>query len=336
MEEPFYNIRQAKPGDAAAIVRLFREIYGEAYPHADMYCEEALQESIRTQNVRALLGVDADDWPQGYFARERTAPNQEIWEEKGLVVTPAYKRTQLGMDLMSQMQEAGFSHDSGVFSFPVCYQYFSQLACVKHGRSDVALCLEMVDASIFKEREAGEGRVACLLNFSEYAPPHEGPIYLPELYDAVLRDLAAPLQERVFKKAAGALPAAGRTCLHELSQPEAGNWSINVQEIGSDWPQRLEEWLSQAQRKQVTSLRFVLNAQKPSVGAAVESLRQHGFFFGGLAPRWFGSDGILLQKIFHKEPDFEGIRLYSRQARELCSFIRADREAVSIYAETNT
>jgi hypothetical protein len=334
MEELFYNIRQAEPEDAAAIVRLFREIYGEAYPHADMYCEETLRENIRSQNVRALLGVDADGRAQGYFAREQTAPNQEIWEEKGLVVTAAYKRTQLGMKLMSQMQEAGFSHDSGVFSFPVCYQYFSQLACVKHGRSDVALCLEMVDASIFKEREAGTGRVACLLNFSEYASP-EGPIYLPEPYDAILRELAAPLQKRVFKKAAGALPSESKTVLESLAAPEGGNWSLAVREVGADWSQVLSALLAQACRNNVRSWRVFVNAHQPSVGAAVEQLRQQGFFFCGLAPQWFGSDGIVLQKLADQEPDFEGIRLYSRQARELCSFLRADREAVSIYGESN-
>ena len=47
-----------------------------------------------------------------------------------------------------------------------------------------------------------------------------------------------------------------------------------------------------------------------------------------MAPRWFGPDGVVLQKVLGKEPDFEGIKLYTPTARELLAFIRDDREAV--------
>lgn len=333
MEEQTYAIRRVVPEDAAVIVGLFRETYGEAYPHADMYQPEVLQRRIAKKEIQALLASAPGGRPVGYFAREKTAPNPELWEEKALAVVPDYKHTSAGLELMNQMQEAGFASGSGVFSFPVCYQYFSQLACIKHGRSDVALCLDMVEGSIFKERQAGQGRVACLLNFSEYAKPAE-PMYLPAVYEKILRDLAAPLQERVFKKAAGVLPAEGKTILETPGLPEAGSWSVAVREVGADWTQCLETLLAQARRQQAVSLRFIINAHRAAMGAAVEELRQRGFFFGGLAPRWFGSDGLIVQKVFHKEPDFEGIRLYSQQAKELCSFIRADRDAVQrIYAE---
>ena len=333
MEEKSYVIRRAIAEDAELIVSLFRETYGDKYPHAEMYRPEVLQKRIDKKDVQALLASAPDGRPVGYFAREKTAPNPNLWEEKGLVVVPDYKQTSVGLELMNRMQEADFISGSGVFSFPVCYQYFSQLACVKHGRSDVALCLDLVEGSIFKERQAGQGRVACLLNFSEYTAPSE-PMYLPDVYAEMLRELAAPLQKRVFKEAVGCLPAEGKTVLEAPGLPEAGSWSVAVREVGADWPQCLQELVAQAQRQQVISLRFIINAHRAAAGAAVEELRQQGFFFGGLAPRWFGSDGIIVQKIFHKEPDFAGIRLYSQQAKELCSFIRADRKAVQrIHAE---
>lgn len=333
MEEQAYAIRKATAEDAKLIVDLFRETYGDAYPHADMYQPEVLRGRIDKKEVRALLAVSPAGRGIGYFARETTAPNPNLWEEKGLVVALDYKQTSLGLELMNQMQEEEFASGSGVFSFPVCYQYFSQLACIKHGRRDVALCLDMVEGSIFKERQAGQGRVACLLNFSEYEKP-TAPTYLPDVYDKILRDLAAPLQERIFKEAAGGLPAEGKTVLETLGLPEDGSWSVAVREIGADWPQCLRELVVQAQRQQVVSLRFIINAHRAAVGGAVEELRQCGFFFCGLAPRWFGSDGLMMQKVFHKDPNFEGIRLYSQQAKELCSFIRADRDAVeNIHAE---
>ena len=85
----------------------------------------------------------------------------------------------------------------------------------------------------------------------------------------------------------------------------------------------------------MVSLQIVINMACPAVGAAVETLRGCGSFFGGLAPRWFGTDGVLMQKLSGPEPDFEETKLYSGTARELMRFIRQDREAV-LNAQTQT
>ena len=304
MEEQAYAIRRAVEEDAELIVSLFRETYGDAYPHADIYHPEVLQRTLLAKDVQALLANAPDGRPVGYFAREKTAPNEEIWEEKGLVVVPDYKQTSVGLELMNQMQEPGIASGSGVFSFPVCYQYFSQLACVKHGRNDVALCLDMVEGSIFKERQAGQGCVACLLNFSEYTKP-TGPMYLPDVYGEMLRDLAAPLQERVFKEAVGFLPVGEKTVLEAPGLPEAGSWSVAVREVGADWAQRLEELIVQAQRQQVISLRFIINAHRPSVGAAVRGTSATGFLL------WRFGTALVWQRWNHGAKDI-------RQRAGLC------------------
>ena len=64
------------------------------------------------------------------------------------------------------------------------------------------------------------------------------------------------------------------------------------------------------------------------ISEGVRQLRQRGFFIGGLFPRWFGNDGVMLQQLFGNEPDFDGIKLYSGLARKMLAFIRSDREAV--------
>ena len=50
---------------------------------------------------------------------------------------------------------------------------------------------------------------------------------------------------------------------------------------------------------------------------AVELMRQRGFFLGGVFPRWFGADGIMLQQVIGKQPDYEGIKLYTNSAKDL-------------------
>ena len=70
-----------------------------------------------------------------------------------------------------------------------------------------------------------------------------------------------------------------------------------------------------------------LNMNDACVGEAVDILRERGYFFGGPLPRWFDTDGLLMQKL-DCPPDFEGIVLGSDFAKELLAFIREDRERV--------
>ena len=51
MEEKSYAIRRAIAEDAELIVGLFRESYGDKYPHAEMYRPEVLQKQMDKREV---------------------------------------------------------------------------------------------------------------------------------------------------------------------------------------------------------------------------------------------------------------------------------------------
>jgi hypothetical protein len=63
----------------------------------------------------------------------------------------------------------------------------------------------------------------------------------------------------------------------------------------------------------------------PWVGEAVDILRARGYFFGGVLPRWFDCDGLLLQRVLD-EPDWEAMTIHFDRARELAGLVRADWE----------
>ena len=48
-----------------------------------------------------------------------------------------------------------------------------------------------------------------------------------------------------------------------------------------------------------------------------------GYFLGGVLPRWFDGDGLMMQKLYAK-PHFDTIRLYSQRAEKLLAFIKKD------------
>jgi len=124
------------------------------------------------------------------------------------------------------------------------------------------------------------------------------------------------------------LPTEGDTVREDKYYDFAKTWKVAVRSIGADWATVVEELVTEAARRQIVSLQVVLNTACPAIGGAAELLRRNGFFFGGLAPRWFGSDGVLMQQLYGGEPDYEETKLYSQTAKELMAFIRYDRESI--------
>jgi len=328
MTDERFTLVPLDENNAALAGDVFRSVYGEDFPFRDVYRPEALCRDSREGRLAATLAFDAEDRPVGYVSMFRTAPNPRLWEGGNLIVDPACRYSDLALILFRHYLKpenmAPFRAE-GIFCEAVCHHYFTQTGCAKSGMADCAVELDLLDGESFKDNRADTGRVACVLSFLEFAPP-TAPLYLPVEYDEILRQLAHPLFPRSFRPAVAPLPTDGPTVREERYYPAARTWKLFVREIGSDWQNFLDEIVIEAAERDVISLPVVLNAALPHLGTAVEMMRKRGFFLGGLAPRWFGSDGLLMQKVLGREPDFDGIRLYTRTARELLAFVRSDRD----------
>ncbi len=64
------------------------------------------------------------------------------------------------------------------------------------------------------------------------------------------------------------------------------------------------------------------------VGQAVDILRARGYFIGGVLPRWFDTDGMLMEKIL-ADPCWESMVIQFDRALELVELVRKDWEAAS-------
>jgi hypothetical protein len=222
------------------------------------------------------------------------------------------------------------SGTDGVFGEAVCHHYFTQLGCAKSGFSDCALALDQMNGADFREHAPDVSRVACLFQYYEHSDP-SGVCYLPEQYFDCLQGLLKPLRPRTLLSASSPLPLEGDTVRDDRWFAGVGMWRVSVSSIGEDWGNFLDGLLFQARERQVVSLQVALSAALPYTSAAVEQMRRRGFFLGGVFPRWFGADGIMLQQVLGKEPDYEGIKLYGKTAKTLLTFIRNDRETVTAH-----
>jgi hypothetical protein len=79
----------------------------------------------------------------------------------------------------------------------------------------------------------------------------------------------------------------------------------------------------EARQKRAMVFQVWLPLGAPCVNRAVEICRGEGYFFGGLLSRWFGADGLLMQKL-ECEPDFEEIQLHSDRAKTILDMVMSD------------
>lgn len=326
--------------NAHHVGNVFRSVYGEEFPVKDVYQPEVLCREIEAGRVVSALAFTREGRPAGYISAFKSAPNLRLWEAGALVVDPEFASTNIATLLpeycFSSSMNLAIGSD-GLFSEAVCCHYFSQVSAIKSGMFDCALELDQLNGDSFKDGKSNKAeiaRVSCVLNFKEFTEP-VGTQYLPACYEQLLRKLASPLRPRKFLTAEASLPVTGVTLREDLYFGFAQTWKISIRSIGADWAAVIAQILAEADKRRVISLQLIINTACPSIAAAVDVLRDQGFFFGGLMPRWFGADGLLMQKLLGDEPEYEKIKLYSPAARNLLDFIRNDRERVSCGAQSS-
>ncbi len=316
------------PDNAVLVGAVFRAVYGEDYVDQLVYRPEELLKKIAQGRLAGLLALDNAGRPAGYAALGATAPNPCLWEEKGLIVVPAYNKTDAGILLACYFGNPAVwpAGVAGVFAAAVCHHYFSQVICAKAGWIASAIQLDLFDAAILHERPAGVGRISCSLFFS-LMPPAGGRSYWPSAYRGILSSLAAARREPEGELSTEPLPGVGATDVQVSSVTASRSLTVNVFRIGGDWAAVVDGLAAEARRERLVSVQVFIDTANPAIGAAVELLRARGFFFGGLAPRWFGSDGLLMQRVF-ADTRYDLIKLYPDTAGRLLAFIRSDRLAV--------
>ena len=98
---------------------------------------------------------------------------------------------------------------------------------------------------------------------------------------------------------------------------------MNFTVIGSDFPELLTKFDHQTRENGILVSQAFLPLTVAATGEAVDILRRRGYFLGGVMPRWFGDDGLLMQKVLGS-PNFEGIRLYTDRAKNILELVTVD------------
>jgi len=326
-----------RPGDATGIAHLFRSIYGEHYPHKTVYEPEALIRACEEGSYFPVVARNGQDEVVEYTTFYRTAPFEGVYECGQGLVAERFRRQGISSRLLRHAVDVlGRRPDmQEVFGEASCAQLALQKAAASLGYKESALALDAIPPSVviskenaaFPEEKVGNG-IASLLMFRCLRQESQR-IYLPSVYASRLRSICSWLdRNRHFTVAREGWPSGFSTRADSSWFPRSHRTWITVSTIGDDLHHRLGVLEREGWNQGARTIHVRLSLGSPWIGRAVDLLRSRGFFLGGLLPRWFDRDGLLLQKV-RDEPDFGAIQLYSARAMELLSWIEADWRATT-------
>ena len=322
-----FVIDSFQPADAQGVADLFLEIYGHEYPIKKFIKPELLIEE--NESGRTVSSVARTE--KGEIVGHNAVYNSAYWSgnfESGSGVVHRHYR---GPDkkIFVKLVEHGQKYlvDSkrghGIFGEPLCSHIISQRLTYERGWITHALEVDLIPGTTYVKEKKLAGRVSTLMDFQTLIPrPHT--IYVPSIYRNQLEFLYNELDdEREFIHQEDNWPNGVLTEIDPLVFEAASTARLAVLKAGSDFGEYMDREEKKLRKLGITTIQIWLNLTWPWVGKAVEELRDRGFFFGGLLPRWLDDDALLMHKIT-PEPNWDGINMLYDRAKRLLEMVRKD------------
>ena len=323
-----------RPDDAESVAELFHAVYGQGYPIKVYYQPEALRQAFARDEIIPAVARNPEGKVVGVVNLYRNAPWPGVYESGAGLVSPDYRIGGLFRDMCRHLYEKMAPHKpvALIFGEAVCLHLYSQRMQAHLGFIPTALEVDLMPAetyqTTFDPKRLPKGRVACMIDVKTLKPrPHT--VYLPPVYQETLQTIYARLDDqRTLKVADQRIPTHQETKLNTRYFDHAGVLRIAVHQIGADLTTKVREEIQRHREKGGQIFQVWLPLHQPYTGDAADQLRKQGFFFGGLLPRWFDHDGMLMVYMDHT-PHWEDIKLYLREMRELMEVVRNDWQQVA-------
>ncbi|MFH1985040.1 MAG: hypothetical protein ABIL58_24650 [Pseudomonadota bacterium] len=319
-----------RPEDALGVTELFRAVYGDGYPIRKFIDPDLLIEENRAnKTVSSVVRTSRGDIV-GHNAIFHSAPSDRIFESGAGLVHRHYRG---GKGIFTALGKHGIQlaveefQASAIWGEPVCNHIFAQKAIQSVGWKTFAVEVDLMPAAAYVQEESAAGRVSTLMMFDEFTP-RQHPVFLPSVYEKWLRTLYTKLSAPRDVSVSTTAPRSGLSSNLEIQVFDfAQVVRIIVHKIGADFSAVFANKQADAVNQKTVVFQVWLPLSDPATGWAVDRLRQQGYFFGGLLPRWFNDDGLLVQKTLHP-PAWETIRLADEWSLKILDMAKTDWERV--------
>jgi hypothetical protein len=319
-----------RPEDAEGVSRLFRSVYGDDYPIRTFIDPDLLIKENQAQRTVSSVARTPKGDIVGHNAVFHSAPSEKIFESGAGLVHKHYRGgkgifTGLGIHSRQTALELGAA---AIWGEPVTNHIFAQKSTHAVGWITYAVEVDLMPGAAYVKEKSAPGRVSTLMDFEILnSRPHR--VFLPRAYENQLRLIYDPLKEhRDLVISTGQPPREPETQIKADYFDFARVARLAVPRIGSDFPFGIDGQEAEMIKQGAAIFQVWLQMTDPAIGWAVEALRSRGWFMGGVLPRWFDDDGLLMQKALSK-PSWENINLYYERAKTILGLVRDDWETVS-------
>lgn len=323
-----FEVRRMEPEDAWGVARCFFSVYGPHYPFEVYYIPERLIEENRCGNVHSVVARTQSGDVIGYGALYRSsAHSPKVFEWGQGIVLPEYRSTLAIYCIQDYvLHDVAASEDvDEVFGEAVCNHVLTQRLSAIAGFRETGIEVGLLPAEAYPNEAFPHDRISTVLGFKSFSDRMQV-IHLPVHYASELEYILSGLDIARSVELSNATPPTGSStgiATQFFDQPHVARF--NIHHAGEDFPQVLRACEEEGQCRGMEVLQFYVNLGEPGSGWIVALLRERGYFFGGFLPRWFDTDGLLMQKLT-KPPSFASIKLKSERARRILDFIRQDLE----------
>jgi hypothetical protein len=322
-----FKVDLFEPRDAEGVGELFREVYGDGYPVKIVYDPEQLVTAFRNGEYIPIIARTPDNRIVGYTALYRSAPNPGVYESGQTLVLPEYRKTPVAGLMFRHTMRVGprLPGVEVLFSEAVCNHTFTQRAGTMFKFAETALEVDLMPAEAYEKENSSTGRVSTMNLFKTIVPrPHV--VYVPKVYGECFPFLYEGFDDsRTLVPSTGSLPSSCPTEIATRVFDFAQVARVTVREAGADFEAVFDSEMKRIMDRGCTIIQVWLGSTWPWVGAVVETLRERHFFLGGVLPRWFGEDGLLMQRVL-ASPNWEGINLYTERAANMLRMVKDDWE----------
>ena len=319
-----WEIDLFRADDAEGVVRLFRAIYGDAYPIATFTDPHLLVAANEAKETISCVARTPKGDIIAHVAIFQSAPHHGLYESGAGLVLPSYRAGSIMTKLLEYSY--GVADQFGVeclFGEPVCNHTHMQRIVVNQGFTVRALSIDLMPAVTYEREKRGSGRVTVTEEFRILKPVSQT-VYFPPVYNRIRDFLYQGMgDQRQVLTSEVPLPVDTTTQLTAQVFDFAQVARIDVVQAGQDLGASCRHQESALAEKGVAVFQVWLRLCWSHVGAAVDALREEGYFLGGVLPYWFGTEGLLMQKLL-SPPNWEGIQLYTDRAKTLLELVRLD------------
>lgn len=320
-----YRVENFTNADAEKIPDLFLEVYGDGYPVPMVYRPEEILSAYESKWYYPFLVRDSSDRIIAFGALYQSAPYKGIYEFGQGVVLPECQGSGIGRLLFEYVSRYAptLPGSEMYFGEAVCNHILTQKSGARINTIGTGIEIDLLPYEAYTRDRTVSGRISVLDMFRTFVPrPHT--VSLPAVYEPILRDLYQDLDDRrTITVSDAALPEGSKTVLSHQAFLSAGVVRISVPEAGSDFYEVFTALEQKVLVQNIAVIQVWINIAHPWSGEVACILRKCGYFFGGLFPRWFDDDGMLMQKVTGI-PNWAGIHLYSSRAEMILRSVYAD------------